>query len=73
MAKEKKEPPEAAPEAAEPKIFFEPKDPKVRIGHVAHAHYSRDFSAEKPPYAAKVEEWEKFLLPTGLFREAKKE
>jgi hypothetical protein len=49
-------------------IEFAPK-PGVWIGvfRSRDGLYTRDFSIEAPPYRCTVEEWNKFLYPSGLF------
>ena len=54
---------------SEKKILFDPKPGGPRVTRIAHGEYTREFTAEKPPYEATPEEWEKFILPTGMFRE----
>lgn len=50
------------------KIWFEPKPDAPRPVRVSHGEYAREFDG-KWPQAAAPEEWEKFLLPAGLFKE----
>jgi len=53
---------------AEKKILFEPKPDSPRVTRISHGQYTRDFTEEKPPYAATVEEWEIYIRPTVFFR-----
>lgn len=48
-------------------IKFEPVE-GARPTRVAHGEYARELDGN-PPYEATPEEWEKYLKPTGLFRE----
>lgn len=52
----------------EKKIYFEPKDGAPTPVRVSHGEYTREFQGAKWPQEATEEEWESYLLPTGLFR-----
>lgn len=49
------------------KIYFEPKPDTPHPVRVSHGEFTWEAQG-KPPYEATVEEWEKYLLPTGFFR-----
>ena len=48
-------------------IKFTPLDPSQNVTRVSHGEYSRDFTGETAPYEADIDEWQKFLKPTGQF------
>lgn len=64
---------------AEKKISFEPKPGSPTVTRVSHGEYTREFdfgphgSAGSPPWEADEAEWSAYLVPTGFFREIKKE